>query len=220
MFTLYTFGDSILDCGHYNQEGLTPGQLLIRNDDRLFPEFRGRDLKSQGPCRLDHRAQDGATVLDLPDQLAVRPARDPGAALITIGGNDLLAGLIVDRGPGIETFEALLDAFVTELPIRPVFLGNVYDPTLGENSRNFLGLEPLGARSNLARLNAAIGRVAARHGHLVDLHQHFLAGDPSWFTLTIEPSLRGASEIRRCFLNALETEGILTPVAPPTRPHP
>jgi hypothetical protein len=49
-------------------------------------------------------------------------------------------------------------------------------------------------------VNAAIAAVALRHGQLVDLHAHFLTGDPSWFTWTIEPSLRGASEVRRCFL--------------------
>src|SRR4051812_34998426 len=31
--TLYTFGDSILDCGGYNPNGIDPGQLLVRNDD-------------------------------------------------------------------------------------------------------------------------------------------------------------------------------------------
>lgn len=41
MVTLYTFGDSILDCGRYNEEGVHPGQLLVQNDDRLFPEFIG-----------------------------------------------------------------------------------------------------------------------------------------------------------------------------------
>jgi hypothetical protein len=40
----------------------------------------------------------------------------------------------------------------------------------------------------------------------VDLHRHFLIGEPSWYTCTIEPSLRGASEIRRCFLDALTVD--------------
>jgi len=30
MLTVYTFGDSILDCGRYNQFGIHPGQLLVR----------------------------------------------------------------------------------------------------------------------------------------------------------------------------------------------
>jgi len=60
--TVYTFGDSVLDCGHYNEHGVHPGQLLVRNDDRLFPSFKGRDLASRGPAVLEHRAVDGATV--------------------------------------------------------------------------------------------------------------------------------------------------------------
>ncbi|HEX5749153.1 MAG TPA: hypothetical protein VFZ09_23120 [Archangium sp.] len=34
---------------------------------------------------------------------------------------------------------------------------------------------------------------------LIDLHAHFLGGEASWFTSTIEPSPRGASEVRRCY---------------------
>ena len=41
---VYTFGDSVLDCGGYNEAGVTPGGLLVRNDDRRFPEFRGQGL--------------------------------------------------------------------------------------------------------------------------------------------------------------------------------
>jgi lysophospholipase L1-like esterase len=138
MFTLYTFGDSILDCERYNQYGVHPGQLLVQNDDRMFPEFRGKDLRSRGPAQLEHRAVDGATVDDLPRQVRGLQAQGRGAALITIGGNDLLRGLIRDSGPGIAEFAAELDAFVHALPIRPVLLGNVYDPTFGDDARNFL----------------------------------------------------------------------------------
>ena len=123
-----------------------------------------------------------------------------GIALITIGGNDLLRGLIQDTGEGIAAFANALDEFVQQLPIRPVLLGNVYDPTFGDDSRNFLGVDPAVSRKNLQRVIAVIEKVANRYGHLVDLHAHFLTGDPSWFTATIEPSLRGASEVRRAFL--------------------
>jgi hypothetical protein len=60
--TLYTFGDSILDCGCYNPHGVTPGELIIKNRDELFPEFQGRDLTARGSYRLEHRAVDGARV--------------------------------------------------------------------------------------------------------------------------------------------------------------
>ena len=203
-FVLYTFGDSILDCGRYNDHGVTPGQLLVRNDDRLFPEFLARDLQAHGPARLVHGAVDGATVGHLATQArGIGPPAKHAAALVTIGGNDLLQGLAADRGSGLRAFSAALGAFVARLPIRPVLLGNVYDPTFGDDRRNFLGVDAAIARANHRRVNEAIAALAQRHGRLVDLHAHFLRGDPSWFTRTIEPSLLGASEVRRAFAPAL-----------------
>jgi len=200
MVTLYTFGDSILDCGRYNEFGVHPGQLLVQNDDRLFPEFQGQDLASNGSARLEHRARDGATLDGLPYQAQGLRVEGRAIAIITIGGNDLLRGLIRDTGAGIATFANALDTFVQQLPIRPVVLGNVYDPTLGDDRRNFSGVDPAIARKNLQRMNTAIQEIASRYGQFVDLHAHFLKGDPSWFTATIEPSVRGASEVRRAFL--------------------
>jgi acyl-CoA thioesterase-1 len=88
-------------------------------------------------------------------------------------------------------------------PLRPVLLGNVYDPTFGDDAKNFLGVDAKLARANHRRVNEAIAEVALTHGALVDLHAHFLRGEPSWFTHMIEPSLIGASEVRREFLQAL-----------------
>jgi len=200
MLTLYTFGDSILDCGWYNEAGLHPGRLLVRNDDQRFPEFRGRDLSSRGPAALIHQAVDGATVSGLPAQTrGISPAGE-SVAILTIGGNDLLQGLLIDEGPGIDAFAGALERFVHDLPIRPVFIGNVYDPTFGNDALDFTGLPPALARERHRQVNAILAAVAGRYGTLVDLHAHFLTGDPGWFTNTIEPSLVGASEIRRCFL--------------------
>lgn len=203
MVTLYTFGDSILDCGRYNAYGVHPGQLLVQNNDRLFPEFVGQDLISRGSARLEHRARDGATVEGLPFQTQGLQVKGRSIALLTIGGNDLLQGLIADVGEGIKEFTIALDTFIQNLPIRPVLLGNVYDPTLGDDRRNFVGVDPAIARKNLQNMNTAIATIASRYGQLVDLHAHFLKGDPDWFTATIEPSLRGASEVRRAFLPAV-----------------
>lgn len=200
MTTLYTFGDSILDCGRYNQFGVHPGQLLVQNDDRLFPEFIGQDLASRGKARLEHRTRDGATVDDLPSQAQGLRVEGGAIAIITIGGNDLLRGLIQDKGAGIASFANTLDTFVKQLPIRPVVFGNVYDPTLGDDERNFSSVDPAIARKNLQLINTKIQEIANRYGQFVDLHAHFLKGDPSWFTAIIEPSLRGASEVRRAFL--------------------
>jgi len=201
--TVYTFGDSVLDCGHYNDRGITPGALLVRNDDTLFPEFKGRDLRTLGPARLLHCAQDGATVDSLPAQLPRGAPATRGIALLTVGGNDLLSGLASDQGPGVRAFEKKLDAFLVSLRVRPAYLGTVYDPTFGDDSRNFLGVPASIARANHRRVNEVIARLAQRHGRLVDLHAHFLRGEPTWFTRTIEPSLLGASEVRRAFLHAV-----------------
>jgi hypothetical protein len=201
MVSVYTFGDSILDCGHYNPFGVNPGQLLVRNNDRLFPEFRGRDLVSLGPARLIHRAQDGATLSSLPAQARRLKVEGESIALLTIGGNDLLSRPDMGQGREMQRFAEALDAFLQSLPIRPVLLGNVYDPTFGDDSLNFLGIEPSIVRQSHRMMNGVIAELGRRYGALIDLHAHFLTGDPSWFTQIIEPSLQGASEIRRCFLH-------------------
>jgi hypothetical protein len=201
--TVYTFGDSILDCGRYNAHGVHPGQLLVRNNDKLFPEFKGRDLVSRRPARLEHRARDGATVAGLPRQSQGLRPRGEAIALVTIGGNDLLRGLAGDKAAGIKAFEAALDSWLRGLPIRPVVLGTVYDPTFGDDARNFLRWDARIARANHRRMNDVISSLAACYGQLADIHAHFLQGDPSWYVNTIEPSLTGASEVRRVFLAAL-----------------
>jgi len=200
---LCTFGDSVLDCARYNERGIDPGQLLVHNDDGLFPEFRGKDLQARGKARLEHRAVDGATVDGLARQARGLQADAASVAIITVGGNDLLGGLAADTGPGMRRFEATLEAFLRDLPVRPVVLGTVYDPTFGDDSRNFLSVPAGLARANHRRVNEIIGSLGERYGSVADLHAHFLNAEPSWFTRTIEPSLAGASEIRRVFLPKL-----------------
>jgi acyl-CoA thioesterase-1 len=204
MVTLYTFGDSILDCGHYNDHGVDPGQLLLANDDGRFPEFQGRDLSSRGPARLEHRAVDGAIVDDLAHQTARLTVDGPSIAILTIGGNDLLMYLLGDRGPGMEGFTRRIDMFLESLPIRPVLIGTVYDPTFGDDALNVFGVDPVEGRENHRKVNAILAERGAACGASVDLHAHFLRGSLDWYTRVIEPSLIGASEVRRCFLEAIE----------------
>src|SRR5947209_9108858 len=114
MLTVYSFGDSILDCAHYNEARVDPAGLLVANRDDLFPDFRGRDLTTRlgGAVRLERRAVDGSRVGDLPRQARGLRVDGPALALVTIGGNDLLGGLIDDDGPGIPTFARKLAAFL------------------------------------------------------------------------------------------------------------
>jgi acyl-CoA thioesterase I len=145
-------------------------------------------------------ARDGATVGSLPAQAHGLVVQGRAVVLLTVGGNDLLRGLVVDRGPGIEAFARAPDEFLRHLPIRPVLVGNVYDPTFGDDAGNFLGVDPAIARANHQRMNAVLAELGGRYGALVDLHAHFLRGDPSRYVSTIEPSLVGTSEVRRAFL--------------------
>jgi acyl-CoA thioesterase-1 len=208
MFTVYTFGDSILDCAGYNEESVDPAGLIVVNRDDLFPEFRGRDLTTRRPgsVRLERRAIDGSRVEDLSYQTRGLQVDGSSVALLTIGGNDLLGGLVHDDGPGIVAFVRELTSFLDALPIRPVLLGNVYDPTFGDDHAfdDVFKFDPPKARANFNRLNATLAEIAPRYGALVDLQRHFRTGRPDWFIYTIEPSLRGASEVRRCFLDAIE----------------
>ena len=47
MLTVYTFGDSILDCANYNGEAVEPGRLIVKNDDRLFPNSRDETSRAK-----------------------------------------------------------------------------------------------------------------------------------------------------------------------------
>jgi hypothetical protein len=207
MLTVYTFGDSTLDCSHCNDKGVDPGRLLVNNHDQLFPEFRGRDLNSKDETVIELRAYDGSVIDDLFGQIDDLEPEEPALALLTIGGSDLLSGLFQDDGPGLEEFAQKLTHFLDHLPIRPVLIATVYDPTFGDDSSDLLGDDPVLARENLRRMNAILSILGNTYGAVVDLHAHFLQGEPEWFANTIEPSLIGASEVRRCFLQVIDAKG-------------
>jgi acyl-CoA thioesterase-1 len=214
MRTVYTFGDSILDCARYNDERVDPAGLLVANRDDLFPEFRSDDLwtRDNGLVRLERWARDGSTIDDLPfEDTRGLESDGPAIALITIGGNDLIMGLLDDDGPGIPAFARKLTGFLDVLPIRPVVLGTVYDPTFGDDDAadGLIRSDRPKSRANFDRMNATLAAIAPRYGVLADIHAHFRTGRPDWFTQMIEPSLVGASEVRRCFLRAIENGGLL-----------
>lgn len=216
-FELITLGDSILDSGRYNRFGLNPGRLIVRNSAALFPRFIRHDLSHKYRVGLRHRAQDGATVTSLRRQAhGIEAASRRQAAIMTIGGNDLLTGLLADEG-GVATsiFAYELETFLAAFPVRPVFVGNVYDPSFDGEDPAWAGfLAKAGGADALRpqhrRVNEVIAEVVAdtRGAYLVDLYGHFLAhGNPSWYSHRIEPSWRGCGEVRRVFLEKMESEG-------------
>ena len=155
------------------------------------PRARPDDpARRRGPHRSSR--SDGSRVDDLPRQARGLHIDGPALAVLTVGGNDLLGGLIDDDGPGIPAFARKLTAFLDALPIRPVVLGTVYDPTFGDDAAaGGTFPNPKRARVNFDRMNATLRELAPAYGVLADLHAHFLTGRPDWFVRTIEPSLRG-----------------------------
>lgn len=207
--------------------GVGAASLLERNDDGLWPEFRGRDLRSLRPGleRLD-LCVDGAVIRDvLERQLPLVPAEVGGSAelvTLTAGGNDLLGG-VFDGLAGLErrtdeairAYRALVNRVVERFPEATVLLTTVYDPTDGSGMlpglSQELGRLPI---ELLDRFNDAVRDHARRHprARLADAHRHFLghgvaaSGEDFWYWQPnpIEPGARGASEIRRLWLDALD----------------
>ena len=207
---IHTFGDSILDCSVYTG-GITPAELLARNDDAEFPGFRGRDLSTLlgRHIQVVHGAQNGATVAALPLQIGRSAVPEGNIVLLTIGGNDLLTGLARDPADGLRRFQSTLRGALERLGGTRLFVGNVYDPSFGDDAHealnSYVGVEPALARRAYTEVNEILRPETERvGGQLVDLHAHFLTGDPSWFEAVIEPSRVGASEVRRAFLAAWE----------------
>jgi len=203
--------------------GLGAASLLHRNHDEAWPGFRGRDLASRSPgLQLELLATDGGTTVDVLAQQLPR-LEDGGEALtlltLTVGGNDLLQLLASGQRPAalhadgiLEDVERILDQLDRLFPAGRVLLGTVYDPSDGASS--LMGM-PLGPpeRAVLDRLNSGIRRLASERDRVVlaDIAAHFaghgLAAKPPerwyWPHMIIEPSARGASEVRRVWLEAL-----------------
>jgi lysophospholipase L1-like esterase len=201
-------------------DGLGAASLLQRNDDRRWPEFHGRDLATIAPsidCR--NLTADGATTADVLERQLPRVARGGDAALVTLtaGGNDLLLHLRSPRPPAnlvdglLARLRTIVSGLRERLPHALVLLGTIYDPSDGTN---VLYGERLDREAEwLARANAGIRALAAESAGVVltDLQRHFLGHGMRapendrwyWSGLLFEPSARGASEVRRLWLDAL-----------------
>lgn len=185
---IYTFGDSVLDSTKYS-------------GPRTAPVIVSQTL-GEG---LLHYAQDGARCDDLDDQWRKMTKTDaPSRAMISIGGNDFLwnTGLNTE---GRYLLATRLNRLLLNLKGAGVqcFVANIYDPTFDDDTKDFLGIprnQRRYIRAQYEMLNDEIAGSAKQYGVLVDLHDHFLRGDPSWFWLQIEPSAKGAEEIAKAFL--------------------
>lgn len=199
--------------GRFSTDELGAVSLLVKNDDKLWPEFRGRSL---GIPVTDLTA-DGATTESLLRQVERIDASDaPTLVTITAGGNDLL-GHIGSRGPNpAPQIEARLRTAIARVleqrPNATVLVGTVYDPSDGTNVLDGRGRLDREAEW-LADYNDRIRKLVTtdKRLKLADIHKHFLGHgltaplEERWYLREsiIEPSARGASEVRRVWLEAI-----------------
>lgn len=198
--------------------------LLFQNDDARWPEFKRQDLASASPgVTLLPLGLDGATIDDVTTEELARlghDSDDPGILVtLTVGGNDLLealgAGRYLDLAVRriVERYTELVETIREELTNARLVLATVYDPTDGTGL--LPGLEAYGRLplEYLNRFNDHVRATAASHERirLADVHRHFLGHGVNapeaerwyWKRNIIEPSARGASEIRRVWLESL-----------------
>ena len=199
--------------------------LLYRNDDLRWPELRGQDLTHRSPdVEFLNLAEDGVMIDDVAtEELARlgRDSRDPGILItLTAGGNDLLdalgAGERLEKAVTriVRRYTDLVETVRDELLRATLVLTTVYDPTDGTGRLPGLGAYGRLPLEHLDRFNDHVRDMAgATPGALLaDVHRHFLghgvtAPEPErwyWRRNLIEPSARGASEIRRVWWEALD----------------
>lgn len=210
-------------------EPVGAASLLFRNHEQTWPEFKGVDLISSFPdIALANFAEDGAHARRVTDQTALMRiqsfAQQPILITITAGGNDLLS-LIRGEQPlnqltvAKESLRSAMSAIEREFPRAIVMVTTVYDPSDGTGE--LPGYPKLDrAVEKLNELNQHIGDLANQFGALLaDVHSHFFGHGMSappqerwyWDKNPIEPSARGASEIRRVWFKELVDYGIISP---------
>jgi lysophospholipase L1-like esterase len=213
-----------LDAPPARLDPLGAAALLHSNDDGRWHEFRGHDLERlHRSAEFLNLAEDGAMIDDVATEELARlghDSNDPRILLtLTAGGNDLLDALGTSRSLDREVrrieqrYADLVATVREELPAATVLLTTVYDPTDGTG--RLPGLESLGRLplEYLHRFNDRVRHLADEdEGTLVaDVHRHFLghgmsAPEPDrwyWPRNPIEPNARGASEIRRVWLETV-----------------
>jgi lysophospholipase L1-like esterase len=188
---------------------LGAASLFFRNNDRVWPEFRGRDLVALRPgITITSLTEDGATSADVLESQLPRVRGRADVITLTAGGNDLLASLGSRWSPVAAILERI-GRIVEALPEGLLIIGTVYDPSDGTKVLDGQRLESEAVW--LDQLNEGIRALAGERIRIADIHRHFLghgvtaAAEERWYwsESIIEPSARGASEVRRLWLEAL-----------------
>jgi hypothetical protein len=207
---------------------LGAASLFHRNAESHWPDEIGQDLVSRfAGITFTNLATDAATIGDVfGGQLLEVPASDePTLMTLTVGTHDLLSAL-ANRPRGslleaiardvVNAYDALVDAIRAERPDSLLILTTVCDPS--DRTGVIPGVLPEAGRlrlSALDALNARIRELATRSdgAALADAYLHFLGHGSTapeedrwyWRRSLLEPNARGASELRRIWLEAVDT---------------
>jgi lysophospholipase L1-like esterase len=205
---------------------LGAASLLHANDEERWPDEIGLDLRSRYPgIEYTNLAADGATIGDVWEQLAeLEPSDEPTLVTLTVGAVDVLstaanhprkslrAGIARDL---VEAYRVLVERIVEARPSAHLLVTTVYDPS--DRTGQVAGALRPGDKLPLALLdayNGALRELAAEwpDATLADVYLHFLGHGTTapeedrwyWRRSPLEPNARGASEIRRVWLEALD----------------
>lgn len=201
-----------------SRDDIGAAALFFENDDALWPEFRGRDLKSRfASIAFTDLTADGATTDDLLRQVGrVSKSGEETLMTVTAGGNDLLGAIgFGDANPAPEIFarlEQAVDELIDRRPNSIILIATVYDPSDGTNRLPGFSRTLDREAEWLREYNDRLRDFAKSDPRLrlANIQKHFLGHGVSvpeeqWWYLResiIEPGARGASEVRRVWLEA------------------
>jgi lysophospholipase L1-like esterase len=206
--------------------------LFYRNDEAHWPDEIGNDLVSRFPAiEYENLAADGATIGDVfGEQLPrLNPSEEPTLLTLTIGATDLFSAFtsrpkrsLADRiaNDVAEAFEFLVDAVRRARPSSLLIVSTIYDPSdrTGRVRGIFDDAGSLQLRAFDA-LNESIRKIATGTPGvlLAEVYGHFLGHGATapeadrwyWRRSLLDPNARGASEIRRVWMEALTAAEVL-----------
>jgi lysophospholipase L1-like esterase len=206
--------------------------LFYRNDEAHWPDEIGNDLVSRFPAiEYENLAADGATIGDVfGEQLPrLNPSEEPTLLTLTIGATDLFSAFtsrpkrsLADRiaNDVAEAFEFLVDAVRRARPSSLLIVSTIYDPSdrTGRVRGIFDDAGSLQLRA-LDALNESIRKIATGTPGvlLAEVYGHFLGHGATapeadrwyWRRSLLDPNARGASEIRRVWMEALTAAEVL-----------
>lgn len=211
---------------------LGAASLFYRNDETRWPEEIGNDLVSRFPAiEYQNVAMDGATVGDVFGEQLPRlmASEEPTLLTLTIGATDLFsaftnrpkAGLIERIAKDIaDAFDFVVDSIRRTRPNSLLIVSTIYDPSdrTGRLRGAFEDAGSLQLRA-LDTLNEAIRKTANGTPSVLlgEVYGHFLGHGVTapesdrwyWRRSLVEPNARGASEIRRVWMEALTAAEVL-----------